>query len=170
MKQVEKKENRRRLVLLLGVLAAVVSLGIMLPEKSKGGAVQEMGQSVTLNEIAFIPYLSDTPPLTEKPYALLEFFTTDCRFCKASVGELNALNRNEKLNVIAYTYEGKKKVRGFIEAYGAEYPISRATQQFRNHFDHTGVPASYLVDSKTLEVKAKFIGKVSSDEVLSYIK
>lgn len=116
-----------------------------------------------------MPYVPETPELTPKPYALLEFFTTDCRFCKASVNDLNMLNGHPEINVIAYTYEGGRKVRGFIKDYGAAYPISRASQQFVNQFSYSGVPASFLVDTQTMEVIAKFSGKVHADEVLNKI-
>ena len=160
------KKKNRRLGMLFGLLLVVVIVGMALPAKYDAhAAVPEQVISVD-----YMPYFESMGPLAQKPYLLLEFFTTDCGFCNASVPELNALNRDPRVGVVAYTYESKKHVSAFIEGNKASYAISRGSEQFRNQFAHQGVPSSYLVDTKSNRVIAGFIGKINAKEVLDAIE
>jgi hypothetical protein len=160
------KKKNRRLGMLLGILVLVVIAGVALPTKYEvHAAIPE--QVIT---VEYIPYLENMGPLAQKPYLLLEFFTTDCGFCKASVSELNVLNEHAKIGVVAYTYESKSKVNAFIKEQQARYAISRASAKFRNQFAHQGVPLSYLVDTASHKVIAGFVGKVKAKEVLDAIE
>lgn len=160
------KKKNRRLGILLGTLALVIIAGLALPDKSNAKASLPKGAI----KIDYMPYLESMQPLAEKPYILLEFFATDCPFCKASVPELNALNKNPNLSVVSYTYDSKKDVKAFIQEYKAEYTISRASEEFRKQFTYQGIPTSFLVDTKSKIIINKFVGKVDAQEVLREIE
>lgn len=160
------KKKNRRLGILLGTLALVIIAGLALPDKSDAKASLPKGAI----KIDYMPYLESMQPLAEKPYILLEFFRTNCGFCKASVPELNKLNANPNLSVVAYTHESTKDVKAFVEKYKVEYTISRATEEFLKQFTYQGVPTSFLVDTKSKKVIHKFVGKINSQRVLKGIE
>ena len=159
------KRKNRSLGLLLVMLAVVVGAGILLPEPSEAN---RLDKTIVLDKIEFNPYVrdADTPMPGEKAFVLMEFFTTACHFCKKSVPELNALHASETVSVVAYTSDGGRRVRGFIEEFRVHYPVSRASLEYMRTFSPVAYPVSYLVDTETLKVEARFFGKVDKAAVL----
>jgi hypothetical protein len=163
--KIEKiRGKNRRLGILLGTLALVVVAGIALPDHGVKGE-----SAVTkVERIELMPYdrsAAYADPAS-KPFALLEFFTPQCRFCKLSVEELNRLDKSAEISVVAYTSGSGKKVKAFMEEQGVSYPVSRTSREYYDLFNPVAVPASFLVDTETLEVKASFVGKVDAETVL----
>jgi len=158
------KQKNRRLGILLGTLALVVMAGIALPDP---GAKRE-GAVTKVERIELMPYdrgAAYADPAS-KPLALLEFFTPQCHFCKLSVEELNRLDKSAEIAVVAYTSGSAKAVKAFMDEQGVTYPVSRTSNEYYDLFNPVAVPASFLVDTKTLEVKASFVGRVDADTVL----
>jgi thiol-disulfide isomerase/thioredoxin len=160
----EIRWKNRRLGILLGTLLLVVTAGFVLPES---GAKEEPAV-IKVERIELMPYDRSTAYAepASKPFALLEFFTPQCHFCKLSVEELNQLDKSAEIAVIAYTSGSGKQVKAFMEEQGVAYPVSRTSREYYELFKPAAVPASFLVDMDTLEVKASFVGKVDADTVL----
>jgi thiol-disulfide isomerase/thioredoxin len=158
------KQKNRRLGMLLGALVLVVTAGIFLPE-SKAPVV---GTAAKVEQIELMPYdrSADYADPTSKPLALLEFFTPQCHYCKLSVEALNRLNESGEISVIGYTSGSGKQVRAFMKEHGVSYPVSRTSKAYYELFNPVAVPASFLVDTKTLEVKASFVGEIDAEIVL----
>jgi hypothetical protein len=53
---------------------------------------------------------------------------------------------------------------------GVAYPVSRMSREYVELFNPVAVPASFLVDTGTLEVKASFVGEVDADTVLRTVQ
>ena len=163
--------KNRRLVILFSVLAFVVALGVFLPtyEKEKGLAEGIVLSSIELNSFGN-EHAQTLEEVTKKPYVLLHFFTLECPYCKYNISHLNRLNKSEKVSVIGYISITSKKARAYAREHGVQYTLSRASKEYMEIFNPVVVPMSFLVDTKTLEVKSSFIGKISEKDVLSYIE
>jgi len=164
------KQKNRRLGMLLGTLFLVITAGVALPapdaprkEAQESGIV---GKHV--RQIEFIPYDRRAPYAdpAAKPYALLEFFTPHCGFCRRSVPELNRLAESDEVAVVAYTSGSGREVKTFVKTEGVAYPVSHTSREYSDLFNPVAVPVSFLVDTATLEIKARFVGKVDADTVL----
>jgi len=163
-------KKNRRLVALLGLLAVVAGLGLFLPEQHDHNNVE----GIKIEKIEFDSYRNELAQSKEealgKEFVLIEFFSYRCKFCKQSIPALNELNKHEKLSVIGYSMMGGKKAKKYAKEYGVAYTLSRPSQEYMKIFNPVTVPMSFLIDSKTLEVKAKFTGMIVESEVLSYLK
>lgn len=157
--------KNKRLVGLLGVLLIVITAGFALPQPNKYG--------IELKEIEFNPFPTEHAQTKEdvlqKRYMLVEFFTLQCPYCVASIPALNELNKHKDLSVVAYIMSSSSKVKKYAKKHNVEYTVCRATPSYMDTFQPSAVPMSFLIDTKTLEVKQKFVGKVSKEKVLSHL-
>ncbi len=153
----------------MALLAAVVALGLLLPEPHEN----EHAEELKIERIEFDSYRNELAQNKEdvlkKPYVLLEFFSYRCKFCKESIPALNELNKHEKLSVIGYSMMGGKKARAYAQKYDVAYTLCRPSKRYMEIFNPVTVPMSFLVRTDTLEVVAKFTGKIDKNRVLSYI-
>lgn len=157
--------KNRRLIGLLGVLIIVITIGFALPTPAKYG--------VTLEKIEFdpfnTPYAQTEEELSQKRYMLIQFFTLHCLHCKENIPVLNELNKHQDLFVSGYIMSNGSKVKAYVKKHGVEFSISRARADYMNTFRPVSVPMSFLIDTKTLEVKERFIGKLDAKKILTLL-
>jgi len=167
--------GNKRLVGLLVLLALVVTAKIvqvvMSPAPHHTHTPSEVTQLHQIELHRFGNEGSATPQeIVAKPYVLLEFFSLSCRYCQKSIPTLNRLNRHPKLSVIGYAQANPKPVLEYAKAKGVAYTLCQTSLHYFELFNPVRVPVSYLVDTKSLAVKARFMGEVDYDEVVSYLK
>ncbi|MBN2722362.1 MAG: hypothetical protein JXQ77_06035 [Campylobacterales bacterium] len=172
------QDKTKRMVLLLSMLGVVIAVWAAIPAQQPcvhcghdENASQNSGNA--LNSIDISAYIGDSKEIKKqvdaKPYVLFEFFALRCSHCIKSIDTLNKLDKNDKLSVIGYIAADPSKVRDFASLHGIEYAVSRIPEGYYDIFEPTAFPVSYLVDTKTMEIKARFVGEVSEDEVLSHL-
>ena len=158
--------KNKRLFILLILMVVVIALGVFLPEKEKF--------SLRLNEFHYSPYKTEytksKEELLQKPYVLIEFFTLQCPHCVKNIPFLNNLSEHPKLNVVGYIMESENRVKEYAKKYDVRYPLARANKEYIDIFEPTMVPMSFIIDTKTLEVKEKIVGHLNPSMIEKYLK
>lgn len=164
------RKKNRNLAFLLIILVAVISLGVMLPTPEHRHNHSDEGIPKSIESFEFEAYLDEHNGFSfeDKPYVLIEFFTLNCPYCKASIPDLNKINQHKDISVVAYIMEtSKKRIAQYAEQNNVKYPISRGSVHLYDHFNPVAVPISFLIDTKTKEVKKHFLGVVKYDKIVS---
>jgi cytochrome c biogenesis protein CcmG, thiol:disulfide interchange protein DsbE len=83
----------------------------------------------------------------------IDFFTTWCPPCKASIPHLVALNRKygkQGLQILGQSMDedGERAIKAFIEEYRINYPVALAPEQIQADYGIVSVPVLYLIDKK----------------------
>ena len=97
----------------------------------------------------------------------IDFFTTWCPPCKASIPHLVEMNRKygkQGLQILGQSMneDGERAVKSFIEEYSINYPVALAPQKIQADYGIVSVPVMYVIDKngKVAEVYRGF-----SDEI-----
>jgi thiol-disulfide isomerase/thioredoxin len=157
-----------RLIILLFVLAVVITVGLILPVPKRD---EMIGKTIPMPDAKGynIEALNEAI-LKEKPYVLFVFFEITCKHCVESIPELNQLNREGDIKVVAFINEDDKKVQNYIRKHQIEYIVSKADKNFKKFFNVRGVPVSFLIDTRTMTVRERYLGKVSYGRIKKKIK
>jgi len=160
--------KNKKLSGLLFILLAVVAIGVALPQPK-----QIESANMKLTKVEYDPfdteYALTKEQLLQKRYMLIEFFTLQCPHCERSIPLLNELQKHKDLSVVGYTMESSSKVKEYAKKHDVRYPLSRASVNYMNIFEPVVVPMSFLIDTQTMEVKEKFLGKFEAKSVLEII-
>ena len=83
----------------------------------------------------------------------IDFFTTWCPPCKASIPHLVEMNRKygkQGLQILGQSMDedGERAVKTFIEEYRINYPVALAPQQIQTDYGIVSVPVMYVIDKK----------------------
>lgn len=83
----------------------------------------------------------------------IDFFTTWCPPCKASIPHLVEMNRKygkQGLQILGQSMDedGERAVKAFIEEYHINYPVALAPQQIQVDYGIVSVPVMYVIDKK----------------------
>lgn len=97
----------------------------------------------------------------------IDFFTTWCPPCKASIPHLVEMNRKygkQGLQILGQSMDedGERAVKEFIGEYRINYPVALAPQQIQTDYGIVSVPVMYVIDKKG-KVAAVYRG--FSDEI-----
>ncbi|MFA7059317.1 MAG: TlpA disulfide reductase family protein [Pedobacter sp.] len=83
----------------------------------------------------------------------IDFFTTWCPPCKASIPHLVEMNRKygkQGLQILGQSMDedGERAVKTFIEEYRINYPVALAPQKIQADYGIVSVPVMYVIDKK----------------------
>jgi len=97
----------------------------------------------------------------------IDFFTTWCPPCKASIPHLVEMNRKygkQGLQILGQSMDedGERAVKAFIGEYHINYPVALASEQIQVDYGIVSVPVMYVIDKKG-KVAAVYRG--FSDEI-----
>jgi len=157
--------KNRRLFVLIIILFVVVGVYLFLPTTERF--------SLQLREIEYDPYeinVVSRESLMEKPYMLIEFFTLQCPHCVKNIPTLNSLHEGKKMSVVGYIMESKSRVKAYVQKHNILFPIARTSEYYMELFEPYVVPMSFVIDTKTLEVKEKIIGAIDPKKLEVYLK
>ena len=157
--------KNRRLFVLIIILVGVIGVNQFVPRSD--------GFSLQLKEIDYTPYetnMASKESLMEKPYMLIEFFTLHCPHCVKNIPTLNSLHVSKKMSVVGYIMESKSRVKAYAQKHNILFPIARTSEYYVELFEPHVVPISFVIDTKTLEVKEKIIGVIDPKKLEVYLK
>ena len=89
-----------------------------------------------------------------KGYVLaIDFFTTWCPPCKATIPHLVEMNRKygkQGFQILGQSMDedGELAVKAFIDEYHINYPVALAPQQIQTDYGIVSVPVMYIIDKK----------------------
>lgn len=83
----------------------------------------------------------------------MDFFTTWCPPCKASIPHLVEMNRKygkQGLQILGQSMDedGERAVKAFIAEYRINYPVALAPEQIQLDYGIVSVPVMYIIDKK----------------------
>lgn len=83
----------------------------------------------------------------------IDFFTTWCPPCKASIPHLVEMNRKygkQGLQILGQSMDedGERAVKAFIAEYRINYPVALAPEQIQLDYGIVSVPVMYIIDKK----------------------
>jgi peroxiredoxin len=98
----------------------------------------------------------------------IDFFTTWCPPCKASIPHLVEMNRKygkQGLQILGQSMDedGERAVKTFIDEYRINYPVALAPQKIQTDYGIASVPVMYVIDKKgqVAEVYRGFSDEIS---------
>jgi hypothetical protein len=158
--------KNRRLCVLIIALVFVIGLSLFMPRSD--------GFSLQLKEIEYAPYgvkkALSKESLMQKPYMLIEFFSLQCPYCVKNIPTLNGLHVNKKMSVVGYVMESESRVEAYAQKHNILFPIAKTSEHYMELFEPNVVPMSFVIDTKTLEVKEKIIGVIDPKKLEIYLK
>lgn len=146
-------------------LVALLIIAILLPDQLLAAA--RVGQSAP----DFKVITTSGQPVSMDNYRgyvlAIDFFTTWCPPCKASIPHLVEMNRKygkQGLQILGQSMDedGERAVKAFIEEYRINYPVALAPEQIQTDYGIVSVPVMYVIDKKG-KVAAVYRG--FSDEI-----
>lgn len=132
---------------LAALLVAVAVVGAAPPparaERAPGRRAPDLDATATL--LAPVPLTVDG---LRGRMVLLVFFKPDCPHCRASVGALNALQRDgfpRGVRVVGASREPRAAVEAFVAELGVAFPVALVDTEVLRDYDVTGYPSAFLV-------------------------
>ena len=151
--------------MLIIILFVVVGVYLFLPTTERF--------SLQLREIEYDPYeinVVSRESLMEKPYMLIEFFSLQCPHCVKNIPTLNDLHVSKKMSVVGCVMERESRVEAYAQKHNILFPIAKTSEYYLELFEPHVVPMSFVIDTKTLEVKEKIIGAIDPRKLEIYLK